>query len=74
MILVIWVMFEIIYLMVQFVVNIYFYQFWNLIKILDIICCIFQDYFGYEVNFVMNYIDVDDKIIIKGIFDCYFCV
>ncbi|KAK4666345.1 cysteinyl-tRNA synthetase [Podospora pseudopauciseta] len=32
----------------------------------DIIRRIFQDYFGYEVNFVMNYTDVDDKIIIKA--------
>lgn len=40
----------------------------------DIIRRIFQDYFGYEVNFVMNYTDVDDKIIIKGTLDRYPCV
>ncbi|KAK4221503.1 tRNA synthetases class I (C) catalytic domain-containing protein [Podospora fimiseda] len=32
----------------------------------DVIRRILQDFFGFKVNFVMNYTDVDDKIIIKA--------
>lgn len=30
--------------------------------VFDMICCYFE-YCGYEVNYVLNFIDVDDKII-----------
>lgn len=34
----------------------------------DIMRRILRDYFGYEVNFVMNITDVDDKVDLRGAF------
>lgn len=36
----------------------------------DIIRRIMRDYFGFDVRFVMNVTDVDDKVCLRGLVEC----
>lgn len=39
----------------------------------DMIRRILRDYFGYEVNFVMNVTDIEDKVcphVLSSLYDC----